>query len=122
MVSLEGVLAEGLFRFQRGFQAGVRSGHFLSQVFFRLPALQPRPPGAGRGLAELFRARPADEGFVQPELPADPQGEIITADEIRPGELWITHGREEALARWAELHGIKARALALVGYDDEAED
>jgi putative mRNA 3-end processing factor len=45
-----------------------------------------------------------------------------TVDEIRPGELWITHGREEALARWAELHGIKARALALVGYDDEEDD
>jgi len=45
-----------------------------------------------------------------------------TVDEIRPGELWITHGREEALARWAELHGIKARALALVGYEEEDDD
>ena len=45
-----------------------------------------------------------------------------TVDELRPGELWITHGREEALARWSELNGIKARALALVGYDDEEED
>jgi Predicted exonuclease of the beta-lactamase fold involved in RNA processing len=42
-----------------------------------------------------------------------------TIDEIRPGELWITHGREEALARWAELHGVSARALALVGYEDD---
>jgi len=45
-----------------------------------------------------------------------------TVDELRPGELWITHGREEALARWAELHGVPARALALVGYEDEEED
>jgi putative mRNA 3-end processing factor len=45
-----------------------------------------------------------------------------TADELRPGELWITHGREEALARWAELHGVPARALALVGYEEEDED
>ncbi|MES2722979.1 MAG: ligase-associated DNA damage response exonuclease [Pseudomonadota bacterium] len=45
-----------------------------------------------------------------------------TVDELRPGELWITHGREEALARWAQLHGIQARALALVGYDDDEED
>ena len=44
-----------------------------------------------------------------------------TVDEIRPGELWITHGREEALARWAELQGIPARALALVGYEEEDE-
>jgi putative mRNA 3-end processing factor len=45
-----------------------------------------------------------------------------TVDEIRPGELWITHGREEALARWAELHGVSARALALVGYEEEGDD
>jgi putative mRNA 3-end processing factor len=45
-----------------------------------------------------------------------------TADELRPGELWITHGREEALARWAGLHGLTARALALVGYEEEDED
>jgi len=45
-----------------------------------------------------------------------------TVDELRPGELWITHGREEALARWAELHDVPARALALVGYEDEEED
>jgi putative mRNA 3-end processing factor len=42
-----------------------------------------------------------------------------TADELAPGELWITHGREEALARWAELRGLPARPLALVGYEDE---
>jgi putative mRNA 3-end processing factor len=42
-----------------------------------------------------------------------------TALEISPDELWITHGREEALARWAELNGLSARALALVGYEDE---
>jgi putative mRNA 3-end processing factor len=45
-----------------------------------------------------------------------------TVDELRPGELWITHGREEALARWAELHGVPARALALIGYDEEEDD
>jgi len=42
-----------------------------------------------------------------------------TIREIRPGELWITHGRDDALARWAALEGIKARPLALVGYEDE---
>lgn len=72
-----------------------------------------------------IRARARQRGV---ELPlvisdhADWDELTATVDEIRPGELWITHGREEALARWAELHGIKARALALVGYDDEADD
>ena len=42
-----------------------------------------------------------------------------TIAELRPQQLWITHGREEALARWAELNGVAARALALVGYEEE---
>jgi putative mRNA 3-end processing factor len=42
-----------------------------------------------------------------------------TIREVAPGELWITHGRDDALARWAELEGIKAKPLRLVGYDDE---
>ena len=45
-----------------------------------------------------------------------------TAQEVAPGELWITHGREEALARWAELHGLPARPLRLVGYEEEEDD
>ncbi|WP_349363420.1 MAG: ligase-associated DNA damage response exonuclease [Roseitalea porphyridii] len=36
-------------------------------------------------------------------------------------EVWVTHGREEALVRWCELHQIRARPLNLVGYEDEAE-
>ena len=44
-----------------------------------------------------------------------------TIAEIHPGEVWITHGREEALARWCDLQGIPARALALVGYEDEED-
>ncbi|HEY4030387.1 MAG TPA: ligase-associated DNA damage response exonuclease [Caulobacteraceae bacterium] len=44
-----------------------------------------------------------------------------TIADLRPQELWITHGREEALARWAELEGIAARPLDIVGYEDEEE-
>jgi putative mRNA 3-end processing factor len=44
-----------------------------------------------------------------------------TIGELHPGEVWITHGREEALARWCALQGISARALALVGYEDEED-
>lgn len=42
-----------------------------------------------------------------------------TIAEVNPHETWITHGREEALARWCELHQRRARALALVGREDE---
>ena len=45
-----------------------------------------------------------------------------TLAELSPGQVWITHGREEALARWCELNGLSARALALVGYEDEEDD
>ena len=37
------------------------------------------------------------------------------------GEIWVTHGREEALVRWCELNQIRARPLHLIGYEDEAE-
>ena len=47
-------------------------------------------------------------------------GELTrTIEEVNPTETWITHGREEALLRWCQLHQRRARALALVGYEDE---
>ena len=45
-----------------------------------------------------------------------------TVAELRPGELWVTHGREEALVHAARTMGIAARPLSLVGYDDEDAD
>lgn len=42
-----------------------------------------------------------------------------TIREIAPGEVWITHGSEEALQRWCELQGTPARPLSIVGYDEE---
>ena len=45
-----------------------------------------------------------------------------TFTELKPEEVWITHGREEGLLRWCELNGQKARALRLVGYDEEDEE
>jgi len=45
-----------------------------------------------------------------------------TFSELKPEEIWITHGREEGLLRWCELNGQTARALRLVGYDDEDEE
>ncbi len=45
-----------------------------------------------------------------------------TLDEVNPGEVWVTHGREEGLLRWCELKGVPARALALIGYEDDDPD
>lgn len=46
---------------------------------------------------------------------------IRTIGETAAAEVWVTHGREEALVRWCEMNGIKARPLRLVGYEDENE-
>jgi len=42
-----------------------------------------------------------------------------TITDIAPREVWVTHGREDALVHWCAMRQIKARALALSGYDDE---
>ena len=42
-----------------------------------------------------------------------------TIAEIAPKEIWVTHGREEALVHWCMTRQIKARALAMVGFEDE---
>ena len=42
-----------------------------------------------------------------------------TIRELSPTEVWITHGREEALKHWCMTHQIKARELNLIGYEDE---
>jgi putative mRNA 3-end processing factor len=44
---------------------------------------------------------------------------IDTIRELSPREVWVTHGREDALVHWCAMHQIKARALALVGFEDE---
>ena len=47
-------------------------------------------------------------------------GELTrTIEDVDPVETWITHGREDALLRWCQLHQRRARALAMVGYEDE---
>ena len=71
-----------------------------------------------------IRARARQQGVELPLIISDhADWDELTATlaEIRPAEVWITHGREEALARWCDLAGIPARALALVGYEDEGD-
>ncbi|WP_375403206.1 ligase-associated DNA damage response exonuclease [uncultured Sphingomonas sp.] len=41
--------------------------------------------------------------------------------EISPKEVWVTHGREDALVHWCMTRQIRARALHLVGMEDEDE-
>ncbi len=71
-----------------------------------------------------IRARARQHGAELPLIISDhADWDELTATiaELHPAEVWITHGREEALARWCGLQGIPAQALALVGYEDEAD-
>ncbi len=84
----------------------------------RLP--DPLPAGASGWMR--VRARARQRGA---ELPlvisdhADWDELTATLDEIAPEEVWITHGREEALAHHAASRGMRPRVLALTGRDDE---
>ncbi len=42
-----------------------------------------------------------------------------TISELAPREVWITHGREDALMHWCMTRQIKSRELNLVGREDD---
>ncbi len=44
---------------------------------------------------------------------------LATFDDVGAPEIWVTHGQEDALVHAATTKGIRARALRLVGFDDE---
>src|SRR5262249_35832169 len=70
------------------------------------------------------RARARQRGV---ELPlvisdhADWDGLIATIAATGAGEIWVTHGQEDALVHWCQARGLAARPLHLVGYDEEEE-
>ncbi len=112
---------------------GAAKGKFAGEIIVAPPsALQdrwsrrfPDPVAAFASGWMRVRARARQRGVELPIILSDHAdwGELTdTIREVAPGELWITHGREEALLRWCELQGIKARALALVGYEDDEDD
>ena len=73
----------------------------------------------------LIKARAKQRGVELPLVISDHAdwSELIdTFTELKPDEVWITHGREEGLLRWCEINGQKARALRLVGYDEEDDE
>ena len=44
-----------------------------------------------------------------------------TVVEVAAPDIWVTHGREEALIHYAETKGIRARALSMIGYEEQNE-
>lgn len=71
------------------------------------------------------RARARQRGV---ELPlvisdhADWDGLTATIAATGAGEVWVTHGQEDALVHWCKTKGLNARPLDLVGYGDEEEN
>src|SRR5258708_7221347 len=70
------------------------------------------------------RARARQRGV---ELPlvisdhADWDGLTATIAATGAGEVWVTHGQEDALVHWCQTRGLAARPLDLVRYGDEEE-
>ncbi|MGY3547643.1 putative mRNA 3-end processing factor [Bradyrhizobium sp. USDA 4472] len=70
------------------------------------------------------RARARQRGI---ELPlvisdhADWDGLTATIAATGAGEIWVTHGQEDALVHWCKSRGLRARPLDLVGYGEEEE-
>ncbi len=70
------------------------------------------------------RARARQRGV---ELPlvisdhADWDGLCRSVEATGAGEIWVTHGQEDALVHWAKQRGLRARPLAIAGYGDEDE-
>lgn len=71
-----------------------------------------------------IRQRARQRGVELPLIISDHADWRELTDTIREtgaSEVWVTHGREEALVRWCALNGIAARPLHLVGYEDEGD-
>jgi putative mRNA 3-end processing factor len=70
------------------------------------------------------RARARQRGV---ELPlvisdhADWDGLCATIAATGAGEIWVTHGAEDALVHWCVSRGLAARPLRFVGYGEEDE-
>ncbi len=47
---------------------------------------------------------------------------LQTITDVGAPEIWVTHGREEALVYMATQMGVRAQALTLLGYEDDQDD
>ncbi|MGB6535009.1 MAG: ligase-associated DNA damage response exonuclease [Xanthobacteraceae bacterium] len=71
------------------------------------------------------RARARQQGVTLPLVisdHADWDGLTATIEATGAGEIWVTHGQEDALVHWCTTRGLKARPLDIVGYGEEDEN
>jgi putative mRNA 3-end processing factor len=72
-----------------------------------------------------IRARARQNGVALPLVisdHADWDGLIATVTATGAGEIWVTHGQEDALVHWCATRGLKARPLDIVGYGEEDDE
>jgi putative mRNA 3-end processing factor len=71
------------------------------------------------------RARARQKGVELPLVISDHSDwdELCaTIRETGAGEVWVTHGQEDALVHWCLAQGIRAKPLHMLGYGDEDGD
>jgi putative mRNA 3-end processing factor len=71
-----------------------------------------------------IRARARQHGVALPLVisdHADWDGLTATISATGAGEIWVTHGQEDALVHWCVTRGLQARPLDIVGYGEEDE-
>ncbi len=71
-----------------------------------------------------LRARARQQGVSLPLVisdHADWDGLTATVAATGAGEIWVTHGQEDALVHWCGTRGLKARPLDIAGYGEEDE-
>ncbi len=70
------------------------------------------------------RARARQQGVMLPLVisdHADWDGLTATIAATGAGDIWVTHGQEDALVHWCGTRGLKGRPLDIVGYGEEDE-
>ena len=70
------------------------------------------------------RARARQQGVMLPLVisdHADWDGLTTTIAATGAGEIWVTHGQEDALVHWCGTRGLQARPLDIAGYGEEDE-
>jgi putative mRNA 3-end processing factor len=70
------------------------------------------------------RARARQKGLALPLVISDHADWAGLTDVVAAtgaGEVWVTHGQEDALVHWCNTRGLRARPLYIFGYGDEEE-
>jgi putative mRNA 3-end processing factor len=82
----------------------------------------PEPVNAFASGWMRVRARARQQGVSLPLVisdHADWAGLTATVAATAAGEIWVTHGQEDALVHWCGTHGLRARPLDIIGYGEE---